>query len=241
MYALFLFGMSLEEKWGWKRFLAYYLVTGTGAGVATFLWNLGQGSFVPTVGASGAIFGVLLAFGIEFPDVVLLMFFVIPMRARLAVVVFGGLELVFLLTGIMRGIGHFTHLAGLLFGYLYYLIGIRERPGGARGGRRKTLRAFGTSAVRRDHADKRGERGGGKRGVSADIARAVALKKKIGSALPLSRADTAFIMKLNKAFNSQRGGICEPAEFDLAADSCRSCEDVYACLYRFLIGGDPSR
>ncbi len=245
MYALYLFGRALEDKWGWKRFLAYYLVTGTGAGIVTFLWNLLQGSSVPTIGASGAIFGVLLAFGIEFPDVMLLFFFVVPIRARFAALIYGGLELVFLLTGAMQRVGHFTHLAGLLFGYLYYLIGIRSGLGGGRtrGGRRmkgRLLEPLPRRGRNRPGWSRAGSPPSGgerrSRGAVKDIQYAVALKEKTRNAEPLSRADTAFILKLKKAFDESGGGICDPAEFDLTAESCRSCEDFHACLYRFLIG-----
>jgi membrane associated rhomboid family serine protease len=245
MYALFLFGRALEEKWGWKQFLAYYMVTGSGAGIVTFLWNLVQGSSIPTIGASGAIFGVLLAFGLEFPDVMLLFFFVVPIRARFAALIYGGLELVFLITGVMQRVGHFTHLAGLLFGYLYYLIGVRSGFGGGkpRGGRGRRSRAS-IPRFRREGLRPGAHRTGSARlggeslshRAAKDVDLTVALKEKIRSADPLSRADTAFLLKLKKAFDQRGGGVCEPAEFDSTAESCRSCEDFHACLYRFLIG-----
>jgi hypothetical protein len=72
--------------------------------------------------------------------------------------------------------------------------------------------------------------------VEKDARLAVALREKMRNAEPLSRADTAFLLRLKKAFDESGGGICEPAEFGLAAESCRSCEDFHACLYRFLIG-----
>jgi hypothetical protein len=245
MYALFLFGRALEDKWGWKRFLAFYLVTGTGAGIVTFFWNLLQGSSVPTIGASGAIFGVLLAFGLEFPDVMLLFFFVVPIRARFAALIYGALELVFLLTGAMQRVGHFTHLAGLLFGYLYYLIGIRPGSGGGRQKWIRTSKARTLERLSRRDRHRPGGSGsvgatvGGERrsqGMAKDIQYAVALKEKMRNAEPLSRSDTAFILKLKKTFDESGGGICDTTEFDFTAESCRSCEDFHACLYRFLIG-----
>ena len=240
MYALFLFGRALEEKWGWKRFLAYSVVTGTGAGIVTFLWNLMQGSSIPTIGASGAIFGVLLAYGLEFPDVMLLFFFVVPIRARFAALIYGGLELVFLLTGVMKGVGHFTHLAGLLFGYLYYLIGIRPGSGGgrfrgARGRKERTLEPMSRPGGLLSSGARLGEERWS-HGAVKDARLAVALKEKIRNSGRLSRAETAFLLKLKKAFDESGGGICDPAEFDLTAESCRTCEDFHACLYRFLIG-----
>jgi hypothetical protein len=204
-----------------------------------------QGSSIPTIGASGAIFGVLLAYGLEFPDVMLLFFFVVPIRARFAALIYGGLELVFLLTGVMRGVGHFTHLAGLLFGYLFYLIGIRSGSGRGRfrGDRRRKGRILGPLSRRGRSSPgeirSRGARLGSEqwsRGAERDTRLAVALKEKIRNSERLSHADTAFLLKLKKAFDESGGGICDPAEFDFTAESCRSCEDFHACLYRFLIG-----
>jgi len=127
MYALYLFGSPLEQKWGSGRFLVYYLLTGIGAGAVTFLWNNVRNPFIPTIGASGAIFGVMLAFGLEFPDTMLLLFFLLPVKAKYAAIIFGGIELIMLLTGSMQRIGHFTHLSGLFFGYVYYLLIIKRR------------------------------------------------------------------------------------------------------------------
>ncbi len=127
MYALYLFGSPLEQKWGSGRFLVYYLLTGIGAGAVTFLWNNVKNPFIPTIGASGAIFGVMLAFGLEFPDTMLLLFFLLPVKAKYAAIIFGGIELIMLLTGSMQRIGHFTHLSGLFFGYVYYLLIIKRR------------------------------------------------------------------------------------------------------------------
>jgi membrane associated rhomboid family serine protease len=228
MYALLLFGRPLEEKWGWKRFLVFYMVTGVGAGVVTFFWNLFKAPFVPTIGASGAIFGVMLAFGLEFPDIVLLLFFIVPLRARYAVFVYGGIELIMLLTGAVQRVGHFTHLAGLFFGYLYYLIAVRNGPRRGRAGapRRRPGAARGPSVVkRRDET-----------GNAREIALTMELKDKTRSGEPLTRAETSYLLKLKKAFDDSRGGICEPEEFDFTAESCRSCDDFHACLYRFIIG-----
>ena len=132
MYALFLVGRPLEERWGTREFTFFYFFTGIGAGIVTFFWNLWTvfgNPNIPTIGASGAIFGIVLAFGLEFPDTVLLLFFLIPVRARYAALIFGGIELVMILTGRMGGIAHLTHLAGLLFGYLYYVMRIKKRYG----------------------------------------------------------------------------------------------------------------
>src|SRR5512138_1617180 len=94
MLALFLFGTRLEQRLGSYEFLVFYLVCGIGSGLVTVLINSATGmGIVPVVGASGAIYGLLLAFAVLFPDAVIFVFF-IPMRARTAVLVFAGIELV---------------------------------------------------------------------------------------------------------------------------------------------------
>ena len=117
MFALFIFGMPLERHWGSEKFLKYYIVAGLGGGLLHYLIN--PMSFVPSLGASGAVYGLLLAFGLTFPDTILYLNFFIPIKAKYAVIIFGGLELFFGITGTMSGIAHFAHLGGLLTGLLY--------------------------------------------------------------------------------------------------------------------------
>jgi len=123
MLALFMFGAPLEQTWGEKRFLTYYLVCVAGAGLCQLLvgwWTLSNGGApYPTLGASGGIFGLLLAFGMLFPNQrVMLLFPPIPMKARTFVIVFGALELIMGFTGWQPGVAHFAHLGGMLFGWL---------------------------------------------------------------------------------------------------------------------------
>ncbi|QHQ29160.1 putative uncharacterized membrane protein [Xanthomonas albilineans] len=123
MLALYMFGGPLEQTWGNKRFLTYYLVCVAGAGLCQLLvgwWMLRNGSApYPTLGASGGIFGLLLAFGMLFPNQrVMLLFPPIPMTARTFVIVFGALELVMGFAGWEPGVAHFAHLGGMLFGWL---------------------------------------------------------------------------------------------------------------------------
>ncbi|MGL4370574.1 MAG: rhomboid family intramembrane serine protease [Spirochaetota bacterium] len=130
MYALFIFGISVEDVWGPKKFLRYYLFCGVGAGISIFIISLisqGPGYYSPTIGASGAVFGLLLAFGILFPDVEILLFFIIPIRAKYLVVLYGGLELFFELSGGMANVSHVGHLGGLLFGIIYFALFERRR------------------------------------------------------------------------------------------------------------------
>jgi membrane associated rhomboid family serine protease len=125
MFALFMFGGVLENYWGQKRYLIYYMVTGIGAGLVQLLVCYLQGITypVPTVGASGAIFGLLLAFGMLFPDTPLfLMFIPIPIKAKYMVFGYGLIEFFF---GVANRTGdnvaHFAHLGGMLFGFILLL------------------------------------------------------------------------------------------------------------------------
>ena len=134
MFAVFMFGRTLEQVWGPKRFLSYYLVTGIGAGLIQMLvLFLRVQSVVPvemysmvnsvTVGASGAVFGILLAFGMLFPNSQLFIIpFPFPIKAKWFVIGYGLLELIF---GVANRTGdnvaHFAHLGGMLFGILMIL------------------------------------------------------------------------------------------------------------------------
>lgn len=130
MYALLIFGIPVEQAWGSRRFLLYYVFTGTGAGITILVINtlLGGVNYItPTIGASGAVFGLLLAFGMLFPDAEILIFFIIPMRAKFLVVLYGGIELYSLIASSGQSpVSHAGHLGGILFGLIFFLI-IRKR------------------------------------------------------------------------------------------------------------------
>lgn len=123
MLTLAMFGAPLEYTWGKQRYLSYYLICIVGAGLcqlAVGAWTLaGGGPHYATVGASGGIFGLLLAYGLLFPHHrVMLLIPPIPMKARTLVVVCGVLELLLGFTGLQPGVAHFAHLGGMLFGWL---------------------------------------------------------------------------------------------------------------------------
>jgi len=129
MLALFMFGVPLERNLGSGEFLLYYFVTGVGAGLSTLAVNWYSGmANIPVVGASGAIFAVLLAYATLFPDARILFMFFIPMRAPVAVLVFAGIELFSMFTNTRSGVAHLTHLAGLVLGYLYFLVRLGVNP-----------------------------------------------------------------------------------------------------------------
>lgn len=119
MLGLWMFGRELEQLMGPMRFLTYFLVCVVGAGLVQLLVAALQGGLYPTVGASGGVFGILLAFGLTFPNrVVVPLFPPIPMRAITFVTLFGLLELYLGFSGGAPGVANFAHLGGMLFGFL---------------------------------------------------------------------------------------------------------------------------
>ena len=118
MLGLWMFGAELERLWGQPRFMQFLLASVLVAAVCQLAITALSGSMVPTVGASGGLFGLLLAFGMLFPNrVIMPLFPPIPMKARTFVMVFGGLELLMGLSG-RTGVAHFAHLGGMLGGWL---------------------------------------------------------------------------------------------------------------------------
>lgn len=116
LFALWIFGQSIENFWGTKRFTIYYFLTGIGAAVLHMV--IGGGG-APTIGASGAVFGILLAFGMMFPDrYIMLLIPPVPIKAKYFVAIFGAIELFYGVTGTRSGIAHFAHLGGMVVGYL---------------------------------------------------------------------------------------------------------------------------
>jgi membrane associated rhomboid family serine protease len=132
MLALYMFGSDVERLFGSRFFLRYYfacVVTAAIAHLAVTAW-MGAPPY-PTVGASGATFGLLLAFAIYFPErKVLLIFLPIPLPARVFVVAYGALELFLGVTGTATGVAHFAHLGGMLGGWLMIRYGRRRPPTG---------------------------------------------------------------------------------------------------------------
>ncbi len=119
MFALWMFGRELELMMGAKRFLTYYLTCVIGAGIVQLIVAGTQGGLYPTVGASGGVFGILLAYGLAFPNrTIMLLFPPIPMKAKYFVLVFGLLELYLGVSGSAPGVANFAHLGGMLFGFL---------------------------------------------------------------------------------------------------------------------------
>jgi len=119
LLALWWFGGELENYWGSKKFLFYFLFCGIGAGICTVLFTPGIYQRIPVIGASGAIYGILLAFAWLFPNRPILIYFLFPMPAKYMVIIFGLIEFFSSMGGSGGGVAHLTHLGGLLFGFFY--------------------------------------------------------------------------------------------------------------------------
>jgi membrane associated rhomboid family serine protease len=133
MFGLWMFGSELERVWGPRRFVQFYFASILSAALMQLVVNMLLGSPYPTVGASGALFGLLLAFGMMFPNrTIMPLFPPIPMKAKTFVAVFGGLELIFGVTGTQSGVAHFAHLGGMLGGYLMIRYWRGQSPFGRR-------------------------------------------------------------------------------------------------------------
>lgn len=119
MFGLWMFGRDLERLMGARRFLTYYIVCVIGAAIVQLVFAAVTGGFYPTVGASGGIFGILLAYAMFFPNrTVMLLIPPIPMPAKYFVLLYGLLELYLGVGGRAPGVAHFAHLGGMLFGFL---------------------------------------------------------------------------------------------------------------------------
>ncbi|MDR3130033.1 MAG: rhomboid family intramembrane serine protease [Treponema sp.] len=129
MLALFVFGSQVERRTGSSEFLLYYLITGILAGIFSFLVYWFTGTYqVFLLGASGAVFAVQLAYAVLFPDSVVFLWGIIPLRAPVMVLGFTGLELFFQISGQGSGVAHLTHLAGFAFGWLYFMVRFGANP-----------------------------------------------------------------------------------------------------------------
>jgi membrane associated rhomboid family serine protease len=119
MFALYMFGGPVERVFGPRRYLTYYLVCVLSAALVQLLTSAMTGAVYPTVGASGGVFGLLLAYAIYFPrNRVMLIFPPIPMPARVFVLVYAAVELFLGVTGTEEGVAHFAHLGGLIGGFI---------------------------------------------------------------------------------------------------------------------------
>jgi len=153
MFALWMFGMEVENEWGSRNFLLFYLACGIGAALANLfispLWTMPR----PTIGASGGVYGVLVAFGMMFPNRLIFLYFLFPIKAKYFVAGFIALELYSGVMGTMDGVAHFAHLGGAAIAFFWVLADRKGRieamlrkfksrtSGTIRGGPRKAMDA----------------------------------------------------------------------------------------------------
>ena len=130
MFALYMFGGAIEQVFGTRRYAIYYFACVVSAALTQLVFAAVTGSHYPVVGASGGVFGLLLAYGMYFPNNrVMLLFPPIPMPARVFVLVYAAIELFLGVTGSQAGVAHFAHLGGMIGGFLL----LRTRRGSGRG------------------------------------------------------------------------------------------------------------
>jgi membrane associated rhomboid family serine protease len=119
MLAVFMFGSEIERLYGRRRYLQYYFAAVLAAAVTQLIVSAASASYYPTIGASGGVFGLLLAYAIHFPRrTIVLLFPPIPMPAWLFVILYAAIELYLGVTGTQAGVAHFAHLGGMVGGYL---------------------------------------------------------------------------------------------------------------------------
>jgi membrane associated rhomboid family serine protease len=129
MIALFVFGVQLERQMGSREFLLFYFVTGIFAGFFSFIFYAASGGWmVALMGASGAVFAVQLAYAVFFPNSVIYVWGILPLRAPVLVLGFTALEVFFMVTGRGGNVARFTHLAGFGFGWLYFVLRFGVNP-----------------------------------------------------------------------------------------------------------------
>ena len=121
MFALWMFGSSIEDVFGSKKFLIFYLLAGISAGLLQlFLSPILGGAYAPTIGASGAVFGVLIAYAMFFPDNLIFLYFLIPVKAKYLIAFLVVIEFL-AVDSASSGVAHLAHLGGALFGFLYIM------------------------------------------------------------------------------------------------------------------------
>lgn len=128
MLALFFFGQAVERQMGSREFLLFYLLTGALAGVFSFVVYFFTGSNVVLLGASGAVYAVLFAYAVYFPDSRVFIFGVVPVKSTMLVIIYTLIALFSQITSFRSGVAHMTHLAGFIFAFLYFIVRLGINP-----------------------------------------------------------------------------------------------------------------
>jgi membrane associated rhomboid family serine protease len=117
LFALWMFGMPVESQWGPKQFLKYYLICGVGAGIVNVI--IDPSGLSPIIGASGAIYGLLVAFALLYPEAVVYLYFFFPIKAKHMAILFGLVEFIAGTSSSSPTVARFAHLAGMVIGFVY--------------------------------------------------------------------------------------------------------------------------
>lgn len=228
MYFLFALGLPVEQAWGGRRFLVFYLFSGIGAGITICFVNYLTGDIGATIGASGAIFGVIVAFGMLFPEVELYFLFVpVPIRAKYLVLFYGAINLVpFLIesfvTGGRGGISYIGHLGGILFGFLYFLI-IRKRGITFKS---KLIKARFTREFNRRNTEIELD-------TESNESRLASLLEKIKSSGPDSITDDEYqFIRYIEIMKQDQDITCREDIYNPENPDCKKCPDVEACILK---------
>lgn len=133
MFGVWMFGGEIERVWGPRRFMQFYAVSVLAAAAAQLITTLATGSPNPTIGASGGLFGLLLAYAVMFPNrMIMLLIPPVPIKAKWLVAIYGGIELAFGVFNPNSGVAHFAHLGGALGGWLMIRYWRGQAPFGSR-------------------------------------------------------------------------------------------------------------
>ncbi|MYA33438.1 MAG: rhomboid family intramembrane serine protease [Gemmatimonadales bacterium] len=205
MLALFFFGPPLEQKWGSRFFLRFYLVTGLGAAAFSVLLYSLTGPTI-MVGASGAIFGILVAFALNWPDAKIYLYFVFPVPAKWFVAALGAFTLLSTVQGSADGVAHWAHLGGLVTGFVYLRYGERigrlansvlykERLASPRGRARRAEPPPDPTPRRRRRAD----------GDSLDEVDRILDKIRASGMDSLSARERAFLDEVSRQYQQTQG------------------------------------
>ncbi|WP_419858141.1 rhomboid family intramembrane serine protease [Candidatus Palauibacter irciniicola] len=205
MLALFFFGPPLEQKWGSRFFLRFYLVTGLGAAAFSVLLYSLTGPTI-MVGASGAIFGILVAFALNWPDAKIYLYFVFPVPAKWFVAALGAFTLLSTVQGSADGVAHWAHLGGLVTGFVYLRYGDRigrlanrllykERPVAPRGRKRRAAPPPDPTPRRRRRED----------GDSLDEVDRILDKIRASGMDSLSARERAFLDEVSRQYQQTQG------------------------------------
>jgi len=228
MYALLMFGIPIEQTWGSKQFLKYYFFTGIGAGITIFVINYfvvgGVAAYIPTIGASGAIFGILLAFGVLFPDSQILIFFVLPLKAKYLVVLYGVFTMGALIsTGGAGAVSHAGHLGGLIFGLAWFLYqGKIRNPF-----QKKTFRTKLNAVVKKDTAQRAVQEQSRK-----DFLLEILRKLRETGADSISDDEFQQVRYLQIMHEKESDELCVMADFNIDDPYCQKCPHLEACILR---------